>query len=514
MVARVQCISVIDESNNSFPQTSFDNDWATFRTNHPDREFWLLQPQDPTNPNKDTFADLKIPAAFESDPLAYKRVVARDQGNVANRSDWFDICQLDTQPSGAVISVAIDTSGSMTLNTVQASYDLFISKCAAAGLTIILDTVFSDERWIPPHDIPIAPSVGFFILDGGNEVDEIDVIPGTTVTLGWIIFGDSNSAKIQPINYNIAQADFQNDSTRNVVVNETTTFTLTAFGSGGAPNTSRTVTVNVIPLPSITLSATLNPIVAGTCTTLQWDTDGTVDSVTWNAASGITNGNFTSSEVVCPLDTTTYTVTATATILGTVYTDVATVTIVVNQIPTINFFNVPEEVDYLTSPINIEYGFSYANVSVELAVSFLYQDSPSYVLDTTYDITPISGGAQIASPNVSRSGNIDTFITYNNQGPNFIQYVLTVNGSGGGVTENKITTVNIDRTPDNIIIPETDDKLKEEEPVYSPDVSPNDIIQSELLSIEGVDIPVEIKASRPIKVEVNQSGTFENVREI
>lgn len=292
----------------------------------------------------------------------------------------------------------------------------------------------------------------------------------------------------------------------------TTTYTYTVCNPGGC--TSESATITVIPPPSISLSATLNPIVSGTSTTLQWDTDGTVDSISWNAESGITNGNFTSSEVVYPSDTTTYTVTATATILGTVYTDVATVTIVVNQIPTINLFNVPEQVGYLTSPINIEYGFSYANISAELAVSFLYEGSTSYVLDTNYNITPISGGAQIASPNVSRSGNIDTFVTYNNQGPNRIQYVLTVTGSGGTITENKITTVTIDRTPDNIIIPETDDKLKGEEPVYSPDVLPNDIIQSDLLSIEGINVPVEIKSNRPIKVEVNQSGTFENVREL
>jgi hypothetical protein len=458
MVARVQCISVIDESANSSAQSVFDNDWSSFRTNHPDREFWLLDPGGGT-------ATLQVPTAYTNDPLAYGPItVNRDEGVVANRSDWFAICNLDTQPAGAVISVAIDTSGSMKLSTVFASYTLFLDKCEAAGLIIVLDTTFSNERWIPPHNIPIAPSVGFFILDGGNEVDEIDVIPGTTVRLGWIIFGDSNSAKIQPIDYDITQANFQNGSTLDVVVDETTTFTLTAFGTGGASDSNRTVTVNVIPLPSITLSASLNPIVAGNCTTLSWDADGTVDSVTWNAASGITNGNFTSSEVVCPLDTTTYTVTATATILGTVYTDVATVTIVVNQIPTINLFSVPEEVDYLDSPINIEYGFSYANVSVELEVSYLFEGSETYFLDTVYDITPISGGSQISSPNASRSGNIDTSVTYNNLGPNNIQYVLTINGSGGSISESKITTVNIDRTPDNLIIPETDDKIKEEQP--------------------------------------------------
>jgi len=507
-MARVQCISVIDESSPA--QAIFDADWDLFRTNYPDREFWLLQPGGPG------FGPLKEPAAYVIDPFAYGPItVNRDGGNVANRSDWFAICNLDTQPSGAVISVAIDTSGSMTLATVQASYDYFLERCASAGLIIVLNTTFGDERWIPPHSISIAPSVGFFIIDGdGNEVEQIEVLPGTIVTLGWIIFGDSDSAKIQPIDYDIASANFQDGSTIDVVVDDTTSFTLTAFGSGGAPDSNRTVTVNVVPLPSITLNASLNPIVAGNCTTLSWSTTGTVDSISWNEASGITNGNFNSSEVVCPLDTTTYTVTATATILGIVYTDVATVTIVVNQLPTIDLFSVPEEVDYLTTPINIEYGFSYANVSVELEVSSLFEGFETYFLDTLYDITPISGGAQISSLNSSRSGNIDTSVTYNNLGPNSIQYVLTITGSGGSISQSKITTVNIDRTPDNIIIPETDDKLKEEEPVYTPDIVPDQILTSDLLSITGIDIPVEIKASRPIKVEVNQSGILENVREI
>ena len=43
----------------------------------------------------------------------------------------------------------IDTSGSMTMNTIQASYDLLVSKLNARGITII--TVSNqNEDWITP----------------------------------------------------------------------------------------------------------------------------------------------------------------------------------------------------------------------------------------------------------------------------------------------------------------------------------------------------------------------------
>tara|TARA_B100000287_G_scaffold391218_1_gene402713 strand:+ start:33 stop:1736 length:1704 start_codon:yes stop_codon:yes gene_type:complete len=75
--------------------------------------------------------------------------VNRDDGNSANASDWYTICDIDSIPDGSKVAMFIDTSGSMTMNTIQASYDLLVSKLNARGITII--TVSNqNEDWITP----------------------------------------------------------------------------------------------------------------------------------------------------------------------------------------------------------------------------------------------------------------------------------------------------------------------------------------------------------------------------
>ena len=81
--------------------------------------------------------------------------VSRDGGNTAYASDWYTICGLDTLPEGSSIALFIDTSGSMTLATVQASYNLLVSKLAAKNITITAVTN-GNEDWITPFlvDLP------------------------------------------------------------------------------------------------------------------------------------------------------------------------------------------------------------------------------------------------------------------------------------------------------------------------------------------------------------------------
>lgn len=68
----------------------------------------------------------------------------------------------------------------------------------------------------------------------------------------------------------------------------------------------------------------------------------------------------------------------------------------------------------------------------------------------------------------------------------------------------------IDRLPDYIEIPESDDKIKGEEPVITPDAE----IISEQIVINDIDVPVEIKADYPIQVEINNSALWYDVRQI
>ena len=77
--------------------------------------------------------------------------VNRDNGVSSNASDWYTICGLDKLPDGAKIAIFVDISGSMTMQTVQASYDLLISKLQARNMDVI--TVQNqNEDWITPFD--------------------------------------------------------------------------------------------------------------------------------------------------------------------------------------------------------------------------------------------------------------------------------------------------------------------------------------------------------------------------
>lgn len=81
--------------------------------------------------------------------------VNRDNGSITNASDWYAIANLDQIPDGSSIALFIDGSGSMTQNTVQASYNKLLTKLNARGITITTVTN-NDEDWITPFlvDLP------------------------------------------------------------------------------------------------------------------------------------------------------------------------------------------------------------------------------------------------------------------------------------------------------------------------------------------------------------------------
>ena len=77
--------------------------------------------------------------------------VNRDGGLVSNASDWYTICGLDSLPDGSKVAIFVDTSGSMTMSTVQASYDQLIAKLQARNMDVITVTNPSED-WITPFD--------------------------------------------------------------------------------------------------------------------------------------------------------------------------------------------------------------------------------------------------------------------------------------------------------------------------------------------------------------------------
>ena len=81
--------------------------------------------------------------------------VNRDEGNTNATSDWYTICGMDSLPDGSKVALFIDTSGSMTMSTIQASYDLLVSKLNARAMTIITVTN-QNEDWITPFLTDLA----------------------------------------------------------------------------------------------------------------------------------------------------------------------------------------------------------------------------------------------------------------------------------------------------------------------------------------------------------------------
>jgi hypothetical protein len=75
--------------------------------------------------------------------------VNRDNGNPQLASDWYNICNIDELPEGSKIALFIDTSGSMTQATIQASFDLLVSKLSEKNISIITVTN-PNEDWITP----------------------------------------------------------------------------------------------------------------------------------------------------------------------------------------------------------------------------------------------------------------------------------------------------------------------------------------------------------------------------
>ena len=152
----VPCIAIIDEADTA-STTTIEARWNNFRASYPDRPFCLLQPLNSGS------SFLHLPANFVNDPRTIFAQVSRDNLGSSSEiqpvpSDWFEICDFDLYQGTGVdfIGKFLDTSGSMSLSTVQASNTLFDSRVAAAGLEI-REVFNSNEDWITPFLTALVP---------------------------------------------------------------------------------------------------------------------------------------------------------------------------------------------------------------------------------------------------------------------------------------------------------------------------------------------------------------------
>lgn len=136
VAADVICIAVIDENNG----TNTETDWALFRAAYPQRRFFLLQPDTGFGGG-----GLFVPSAFSTDNLATHQVISTS-------ADWYSIAGLDQEPIGTQCILFIDQSGSMTINTVLASYNSFKSQ-ATTRLNKVAVVDNGNEDYIAPFYI-------------------------------------------------------------------------------------------------------------------------------------------------------------------------------------------------------------------------------------------------------------------------------------------------------------------------------------------------------------------------
>jgi hypothetical protein len=321
-----------------------------------------------------------------------------------------------------------------------------------------------------------TPSISFTISPPA-------IIRGQNATLSWSI-SNATSRSLSSVG-----AIAASDSTV-VSPADDTSYTISAGYYGYTSNSSTKTLVVYIP-PVVTLSLDDEEISVGQSTVLRWSTTG--DATTNNIQPGIGSTNLTSFQVVSPTVTTTYTATAS----GLGGTDTDQITLVV--IP-------PPEVD-ISGPISVLYGQSITIQHEQVRATIAYELQIAMTdLDGVITAEIISLGAS-ASADSTYTHNVP----YHNRGPVSITYTLYAVGAGN-LTDSKsiVVDIDIDQMPSNILVPESEDKIKNETPIISPDAE----VTTEQIVIDDIDIPVAIKADAPIQVEIDDSGVYVDVEQI
>ena len=180
---------------------------------------------------------------------------------------------------------------------------------------------------------------------------------------------------------------------------------------------------------------------------------------------------------VNPTVTTTYTLSA----IGPGGSNTATATVNITQPPTISATG-PSTVDWQT-----------ASIPIQVTAT----NSPGISLIETYDGV---AKAPVSLPNSSGTVNWNPY----NYTPDWSSPVgiIQLQFTCGTVSAFVVISVDVDITPDAINIPSSTG-LPEEEHI-SPPIS---------VEVKDIDIPVEITANKPIKVEIDDSGTWQPVKQ-
>lgn len=389
---------------------------------------------------------------------------------VTGATSNISIVKVGATPASAPQPGTVSSTGTYTFTPPVAGTYTYQIRITSPGGTLITSNFGFVVTNPPPPSVSISASPSAIIRGQSSSITwSISGANGTITDIGFVTEGSTGPISVSPI------------STR--------TYTITATNAGGTRSASTTVTV--YQPPNVTFSLDKNPIIRGESTVLRWTTTG--DASTAYVFPGVGQTNLNSFVTVSPTTTTTYSIS----VSGLGGSDSDQITLTVYQPPSVKLIG-PPFINYNDNPIVLNY--EAYNVETSLTLYTIYEYFDSYV----------SSPPQSLPTATSASGQINVSIPYTNKGPKSIQYRLEGIGNGGQSSKTINVSVNIDETPDNIIIPPSEDKLKNEDPVVTPD----EIVTSYEIQVNDIDIPVEIKANRPIQVDVNDQDNWKNVRSI
>ncbi len=314
---------------------------------------------------------------------------------------------------------------------------------------------------------------------------DTSIIQGQSTTIYW---NSSNAQTVSVSGDGLNSNSLNNYSGHSVSPYSTRTYTITgwAYGNGASGSDSVIINVYVPPVVTLTTNTVNNTIVLGQSFTLTWNTSGDADTANLSPIGGSVPVN-SNQPNVSPTSTTTYTIS----VSGPGGSDSDQVSITVLQPPSVDLW-VPPEVEYGSS-FTVDY--SGENISSSLT------------LTTDY-------GSSITLPTGSSVSGSYTFtdVPWDNTGPTSINMTLDAVGAGGLTATDgpKSISVNIDITPDLFAIPESLDKMIDEDPVISPDSE----VTTTTIEVTDIDIPVEIKSDTPVQVEIDDDDNWQDVRQI
>jgi hypothetical protein len=314
------------------------------------------------------------------------------------------------------------------------------------------------------------------------SVSSSSIIRGGTSTLTW---STTNATSISITNIGSGLAT---SGSRTISPTNTTTYTITASGLGGT--VTRSVTLTVYVPPNIILSLDKTQIIKGECTFLRWTTTGDASSV--SITPGIGSVNINGNTQICPTETIMYQ----AYTSGDGGSDYDSITVTVYQPPTVDLTG-PESLNYGQQGI-LTYNATDADISLQIAPMYNYKNGFE-----TGVVINLSTGKSV-------NGQIPTQIPYNDNGPFSVTYIIVATGNGGQETKQIEIPINVDETPDNFLIPESENLLKLQDPIVTPDQT----LISYKIVIEDIDIPVEVKANKPILVDKNEQQEWKRIREL